>query len=370
MKNKKKPFSIFLKKLQNGTRVYYYSCYSFDGTRKQFSCGTDDYYEALKECTRRVVDGTLVPTSRLIFTKYTKDWFIHNCCPYTQPRIDKGRKFSMSSIDNNRRILENHLIPAFGGLRLDRITLVHIENWLQDLSNKGFSANTINKYYGVLRTILTEAYRLDYIKNNPCKKVIKFKVQHKDKKLLSDTEYGVIFDKDRIREIWGDETFYYLNKLASVTGMRIGEIQAIRPEDICDTYLHIKHSWDRVYGLKSTKSGKSRVVPLSPDFIHVLRCMSYGKRFIFSGRDPFKPLSRNTINRKLSKALSVIGIDENEKRSRGLTFHSWRHYANTILRTKGIPDVVVRNIIGHTTDQMSNHYTHIDMVEYSRKLAQ
>jgi integrase len=44
--------------------------------------------------------------------------------------------------------------------------------------------------------------------------------------------------------------------LAMVTGMRAGEIQGLRVQDLGKDCLYIRHSWNRVDGLKTTKNNE------------------------------------------------------------------------------------------------------------------
>jgi integrase len=43
-----------------------------------------------------------------------------------------------------------------------------------------------------------------------------------------------------------------------------------------------------------------------------------------------------------------------------LTFHSLRHNTTSWLKRAGVPESVVRNIIGHESAQVSREYTHMD----------
>ena len=47
------------------------------------------------------------------------------------------------------------------------------------------------------------------------------------------------------------------------------------------------------------------------------------------------------------------------RRQSGLSFHSLRHTAVTLLKEAGIPAAVVMEMIGHDSEQMSQHYTHV-----------
>ena len=44
-----------------------------------------------------------------------------------------------------------------------------------------------------------------------------------------------------------------------------------------------------------------------------------------------------------------------------LSFHALRHTATSLLKNAGISPAIVQDIIGHDSEAMSRHYTHIDM---------
>jgi integrase len=43
-----------------------------------------------------------------------------------------------------------------------------------------------------------------------------------------------------------------------------------------------------------------------------------------------------------------------------VSFHCLRHTANTLMKKAGVPEAVVRDIVGHDTMEISRLYTHID----------
>jgi len=64
--------------------------------------------------------------------------------------------------------------------------------------------------------------------------------------------------------------------------------------------------------------------------------------------------------RALFTALEIIGIDKAERKRRNITFHSWRHFLNSLLINSKIPIQKIQSITGHMTAQMTSHYYHID----------
>ena len=178
---------------------------------------------------------------------------------------------------------------------------------------------------------------------------------------------GRITAYENVEKVWnGNKLQFLINYTAYITGMRQGECLALTTASLHDTYIHVKHSWDRKYGLKSTKSGKERYVPIPPDLSLELKSLAEirGGRFVFAGSTLFKPVDYKAVQKHFKWALENIGIDEGERRRRRLSFHSFRHGANTRMKIAGIPDAVVRSIIGHSSAQLSEHYTQIDPRQY------
>ena len=360
---KKKLFSLFLKKLSNGTEIYYYTTYDETGKRRQFSTGKQSIDEAYKECYKRLSEDKILVKSNLIFSTYTEDWFKHDICPYHSIRIQKGKTYSRSSLDNKKGILTKHILPTFSNLRMNHITTTQIEKWLQDKKNNGYAVNSINIHLSVLNIIFNEAKRSGIIDRNPCDNVIRFSEGKSSKGILTNDEINSLFDINKIQTIWkSDTTHYLLNKTASITGMRIGEILCLTKDKIFDGYIEVSNSYDRKYGIKSTKSGATRYVPIPKELSIKLRELSLTSKgqFIFSGKDPKKPLSHATVLKRYYIALENIGITQSERKNRNLTFHSYRHLANTRLREAGVNDAIVREIIGHKSTQMTERYSHID----------
>jgi hypothetical protein len=49
--------------------------------------------------------------------------------------------------------------------------------------------------------------------------------------------------------------------------------------------------------------------------------------------------------------------------------HSWRHFFNTELLANNVTETKVCSITGHSSDNMTQHYTHLDTSQFSEVLA-
>ena len=92
--------------------------------------------------------------------------------------------------------------------------------------------------------------------------------------------------------------------------------------------------------------------------------LSWGKSdddFVFSNNDVKKPLARFKIYEQFSKALANIGITEEERKNRHISFHSWRHTFASRLANANLPEVYIRRLTGHSSKQILDTYSHIQM---------
>jgi integrase len=146
--------------------------------------------------------------------------------------------------------------------------------------------------------------------------------------------------------------------------MRLGEIQALLKPNVRPDHIEECHAWDRIYGLKGTKTNKPRQVPISADLHNRLGTIAAKQTegdFIFSMSNGVAPVDHSIVYKWFRRALGHIGIDDKARKERNLSFHSWRHFVNTELRTSGVPDSIVQAITGHSNQEMTDHYTHVQM---------
>ena len=191
------------------------------------------------------------------------------------------------------------------------------------------------------------------IDRNPAKAV---------KPLIKDsTRPRGCYSSDQIKAIfsgdWEPLHVRIMCRISAMTGMRLGEVQALTRQQIKDGFLEVNASWAKKEGRKTTKSGYGRVVPLDPETMGLLREILPPDEddllFTFNGRDP---ISGNTVRRYLAQRMDDLGIDW---KTDNLTFHSFRHFFNTRLVAAGVDGEITRAVIGHESQDMTEHYLHL-----------
>jgi len=364
----KEPYCLFKKRLESGRIIYYYSYYDPVGRRKQLSTGCRLKSEAKKYCLELYRRGSMEPLKDVTFREYTRDFFIYDKCRYIQGKLMRGYSYSRSYADLMRKQLENHLLPFFGDFYMNKISAAFIEEWMLYLQNKELSRISINHYFKQLRLIFSEAQRLDDIQEDPTKSVKNVVREIKERGIYSDLEIGKLSDASRIEEVWkGNYMHFVYNQVAIKTGMRIGEIQALQKGLIHRDHIEVCHSWDRKYGLKGTKTGKNRVIPINKELYQLLLpLMQKSENFVFSCDGGKQPIDHKAVYKWQKRALVNIGVSEEERKNRNLTFHSYRHYFNTLLVTQGLPEGVIQAITGHSDGKMTRHYSHVGLEELKK----
>jgi integrase len=150
----------------------------------------------------------------------------------------------------------------------------------------------------------------------------------------------------------------WIVRTALYTGMRAGEIQTLRREQVDLRY--------RVVRLTHTKNGSARTVPLTREATDVIRAaLAHPVRpldtdLIFWG-EPGHDGQRRPYEFRMAwkKIMKDTGI-------RNLRFHDLRHEAVSRLVEIGLGDQEVAAISGHKSMQMLRRYTHLraeDLVE-------
>ena len=112
--------------------------------------------------------------------------------------------------------------------------------------------------------------------------------------------------------------------------------------------------------MKDPKWGSMRTVPIPISVYEscqeVAASNPWNNEFVFYSeifRD--KPIERRLVNESFNDACKKIGIKNREERN--ISFHSWRHWYDTII-AGCLPGEVRRRLTGHSTEDMDKRYIH------------
>ncbi len=271
-----------------------------------------------------------------------------------------------------------HWERFYGEALLGEVTPESLRRFQMTLRDNGLAARTINAILDAGRVALAWLADRGEIPESPAEGLRRFSGKSKERGILTTKEQKALFSVQ-----WYDERSRVANLTACVGGLRAGEVLALRPADIGDDRLYVRHAWGRVEGLKGTKTGEEREVPIGQEIRRELLRLAadnpHGSgpgRYVFYSDDPAAPMSENILRRGLERALVEMVVpapqtmtkDEREPfrerqraalqtfRERGVCFHSWRHAYTTALAAQ-LELRQVQLATGHRTQAMAEHYS-------------
>ncbi|ULQ60290.1 site-specific integrase [Brucepastera parasyntrophica] len=318
--------------------------------------------ETLMNYLSLTLNGISLTKTNPFFVEYLLEFWDWEKSAYIIDRLESGFSIGKSYVKDNLSKIKNYAVPFFNeNLRIQDITTDLIEKFKKQLPRGQITNKTINSILLAVKKPLDEAKRLNYISINPADSVKLLANQSKEKGILTTEEVRRLFSFE-----WQDKKSMIANMLACSTGLRAGEIGALRIQDL-DTeknIVNVSNSFERKEKkLKNPKNGKTRKIVVGPELMQKLVALYKENpyengEFIFWGLKENSPMYIGLFARSLQKNLSKIGISVEKQKERNITFHSHRHFCNTLLR-KHITDNTVRKFIGHSSQEMTNHYDHI-----------
>lgn len=192
------------------------------------------------------------------------------------------------------------------------------------------SVATANKDLRHLKASLNRAVRRGYAAENPARWVKPVREPERQLRILSTTEIG-----DLLRacpSVW----WRAFVAVAVITGMRRGELLALRWEDVDfgDSTVWVRNTPEH-----TTKSGRERALALSPEVAELLQAMPRQGSLVFGRRDG--PARGDIISREFAGLVAESGI-------RHCTLHDLRRTFVTYLATAGVNAALVQQLAGHS----------------------
>ena len=312
------------------------------------------------------------------FISFLRRFWDYTESPYIKDKLAHGHTIGKNHCYQMQCRVNSFYAGYFRSRTLGSVTRQDLKDFALSLAEvrekpKGYkgkfaeklSAAYINKIMIAGTTALAWAFREEYIAVNPAVKLGKFSGTSEKRGVLKPKEAAAILKVE-----WKDRRAYVGNLLSLTTGLRAGEILALRKSDVGNHILNIRHSWSAMDGLKSPKNGEARRVPLLPEVRgKILELLDENPHkvddpFIFYGLLADKPMDIKILVKELKAACKAAGIDA---RARGVVFHSWRHFYSARMSDKAAAEEVMR-ITGHKDKAVFDDYADHIEIENLRKM--
>lgn len=312
--------------------------------------------------------GKSISNDKITFKDWAEKWYSINMATK-----ETGTK------NENRYLLDNHIYPSIGFLKIKDIKPFHIKDLLKDMQLKGITTTT-NKVLQLIKRILNDAIENDVIYKNVASNIKRIKFEKIPKEPLT---------------LYEDKIFLEVAKTSSVgcfmmilryCGLRREEIVPLEIDDIdfnnkkliVNKAVHFEHNQPNT---KATKSKKPRKVDIPDILIPFLKEQVTNqkninqKKYLFSKKtDSQKMLSESATKRwlesflyhcnlqheELQKEINSDFILNNENKIK-FTFHQLRHSYCTMLYYADVRIKKAQELMGHASaDMVYDIYTHLD----------
>jgi len=300
--------------------------------------GAKDYESLLRQ---KLVKGESLESrgdkGEMTFEKFTKEWF--------EVYVKNNNKYS--EVISKESILRVHLLPYFGKMKLLKIQSQKTEEYKRQKIQSGLNNKTINNHLAVLNKCLDTAREWKLIDDRPRIRLLKLKPQHHD--YLSETECEILLNgaTGEIKE---------MILLALKTGLRFGEIIALDWQDVDLERKMLSVSKSISKGLMgSTKSNRSRHIPLSQELYEMLVRRTQKTGSIFTNQD-------GTPKKQIPCCKALYRACRRSK-LRGIGWHTLRHTFASHLAQKGISLKAIQELLGHSNIQTTMRYAHLSPSE-------
>jgi integrase len=305
--------------------------------------------ELLSEAARGVLVDPSKETLAAFLDRWDRDWASHNA--------------SLKTAERYRQLISHQIKPQLGVMPVQRIRPVHLNAAYAKLLQSGgidgapLAAKTVGHVHQLLRRALGHAAQWGVIAQNPAALVRPPRVTQTEIEIIREDEIKVVLDALRDR----NPPLYTIATLALATGMRRGELLALRWKDVDldGGKLRIEQSLEQTKaGLRfkapKTKHGRRTVtLPASAvsDLVAHWKATAEQRLALGLGRSgpddlvfamwdgsPHKP---NTLTMTWLRASQVTG--------RRINLHALRHTHASSLIAAGVDILTISRRLGHAS---------------------
>lgn len=329
-----------------------------------------------------LLDNVSAENNDVTFKEFCEQWM----------KSSQINKLKPVSYDRKLCTLENQVYPEIGDIPINILSHDDVQTMVNHLRDDKKSYSTIKKAVEAVSGCM-RAYRIKTkSQNNPCEGV---ELPENIKKQAGDIKYFDAEDRRKIKDVANlkyanGKYVFRLGQMIVVlmyTGMRIGELIALKWEDVDfenrtisvnknavivrdrseDSATHYK-----LLNQQSTKTGVGRIIPISAialDALNKLKEINGSFEYVCASKVGTQVSVRN-VQRMFAKMLERAGVehpckraapeDDEEPETSSAGVHILRHTFASMLFQNGCEVKVVSELLGHSnTKTTENIYIHL-----------
>lgn len=302
--------------------------------------------------------GVPAPETTWTVASYVEHWREHIAPGSLRP----------ATLANYTYVLDRHVMPHLGKVKLPRLTPAHVRRMLAALAETGLSPRTQQLAHAVLRSVLGHAVRDELVSRNVVALVRPPRVERLEVQPWSPQEAAQFLASIR------GHRMYALFAVGLALGLRRGELLALTWADVDmpAARLTVRRSVQRmrdgsglVFGPPKSQRSR-RIIPLPTVCLDALRShkAAQSAERLAAGswwhdEDLVFPSTIGTVfePRNLNRLFAALVDEAGVRRIR---VHDMRHTCASLLLAQGIPPRVVMEILGHSQISITMEtYAHV-----------
>jgi integrase len=331
----------------------------------------NDVEKIITEFQRRgFIKGAILAGSKADrdFCGFLLEFWDFDRSPYVKEKLRKNHGIHRAHCLNALGVIKKYWVPAFQGRLLGSITRQDIESFVDTIGESKFSATHKNQIIKAGKQALFWAFSKGMIDTDVTAGIVLFSAKTPERYILTPEVVQTLFAHQ-----WHDGRAKLANVVACCTGMRAGEILALRGIDLGKNCLYVRHSYNPYDGLKTTKNNESRTVQVPfPAIMDALTKLAHNNPhkqgaygFVFYSTLPDQPIDEKVLVRRFRVALQEIGFSKESAKQ--YTFHGWRHFFTAYMRDQ-VTAKLLQSQTGHKTLTMLDHYANHETVGDAEKI--
>jgi len=271
----------------------------------------------------------------LEYLKYEKRFSVHTFTSYQNDLTDFIR----------------FLDTAFGGAALADVNHSFVRSWLAGLKDRGLSAKTINRKISTLKSFFRYCLKTGAIEATPMVNIISPKAGKRLPSFVKEEDLErLIYALNQSADDWKSLNAKMIISIFYATGMRLSELLNLKEKQI---------DFDRRQFKVLGKGNKERIIPVSPQLLHLIHRYQQEKSQKFpnaenmllvteKGKKLYPKYAWLLVNTYLGMTSSL-----NKKSP-----HVLRHSFATHLMNNGASLNAVKELLGHSSLAATQIYTH------------
>lgn len=255
-------------------------------------------------------------------------------------------EFKPSTIYTYETMVRKWVHPHWLEMHLSEITRTEVHELVFEKCAAIKTPSNRQCLFKMVKRILEMAVEDGALDRNPTLG-IRVKAPETEQKVLTNTEAEILLREAKIN----NHRFYPIWVMALMTGMRSGELYALRWTDLDfdGRTISVSRQWTSSNGYGPTKTQRSRIVPISDDLLSFLKPLKLQRGAEESVLPRFIEWQNGEQARITREFCEAIGITV-------IKFHDLRATFITNLLARGESLARVMSIVGHSQLKTTNGY--------------